>query len=861
MHYGLDIGPGAIRAATDAGDGPTIDSIPPVVVPVDEGDLEAAGPSGAGSTVRVDGTTHAVGAAARAVADADVAANTEPESLFAAGVLATETAVDAPTALNALLDDVMGDATDGRLCYTTPGSLVDAAVPTDAHREAVESALADRGVDATPISKGFAVVYDQLAADNYTGLGICLESQTTSAALAYYGVPAMAVTIAKGREWIVERAAGETGHAPAQVAGVLEEFVLDPDAAAGDIENALAGAYDALVAELIDAVRAEADETDVQQGLSVPIAIGGDGAIEGVEFLVGGRFDAAALPFSVRGVRLADGPAESAVRGALAAARDDVEADDAVTWSESATNSDGTGGVPNTADVTAGAERAQQTELTFDEAEAGDVASDREDDAIDQLFDRLANRDDEVRSVRERLEALSEDLESVEEGTVAADEVDEFDERLESFADDLSDLAAESETHASDSAVASLDAEIDRLDDELEALSDALTAIEDDIDDSDDALADVASTAADERADLDDRLTDLAGDLEAATDRMATIDEALDEVRTDLEDFEATAATEAALETVEGIASQLSDDVDDLEAAIERTGTRIDGIAGRLEELPTRLDDVSDRLERRSDQTDARFDAVEATIDEAIESLETTVYDLDETISTVTAQLNDLETRAAGTERVDGLAADLETVDGRIDDIRATLEGEIATLDDDFDSIAEWIDDVDSGANETAVTGLEDDVSAIADRLESLRTDHDELVRTVESSPDESAVQALEEVRTLDSDMDSLNERMAAVAKQHASLEERIETMGTRIGEIESTDGRDDEIEALRTELEAVRSEATATPALPSSIIAGGGGAGIVAGSATALAGNGAIGVGAALVGLVLIGVAMGLAR
>jgi len=187
MHYGLDIGPGAIRAATDAGDGPTIDSIPPVVVPVDEGDLEAAGPSGAGSTVRVDGTTHAVGAAARAVADADVAANTEPESLFAAGVPATETAVDAPTALNALLDDVMGDATDGRLCYTTPGSLVDAAVPTDAHREAVESALADRGVDATPISKGFAVVYDQLAADNYTGLGICLESQTTSAALAYYG--------------------------------------------------------------------------------------------------------------------------------------------------------------------------------------------------------------------------------------------------------------------------------------------------------------------------------------------------------------------------------------------------------------------------------------------------------------------------------------------------------------------------------------------------------------------------------------------------------------------------------------------------------------------------------------------------
>ncbi|MFC6768390.1 hypothetical protein, partial [Natrinema soli] len=68
MHYGLDIGPGAIRVATDAGDGPTIDSVPPVVVPVDDATLEVAGLSEAGSTVRGDGTTHAVGAAARAVA-------------------------------------------------------------------------------------------------------------------------------------------------------------------------------------------------------------------------------------------------------------------------------------------------------------------------------------------------------------------------------------------------------------------------------------------------------------------------------------------------------------------------------------------------------------------------------------------------------------------------------------------------------------------------------------------------------------------------------------------------------------------------------------------------------------------------
>ncbi|WP_255681985.1 hypothetical protein [Natrinema sp. SYSU A 869] len=39
MDYGLDIGPGEIRAITDAGDGPTIESVPPVVVPVDDAAL------------------------------------------------------------------------------------------------------------------------------------------------------------------------------------------------------------------------------------------------------------------------------------------------------------------------------------------------------------------------------------------------------------------------------------------------------------------------------------------------------------------------------------------------------------------------------------------------------------------------------------------------------------------------------------------------------------------------------------------------------------------------------------------------------------------------------------------------------
>lgn len=65
MAYGLDIGPGAIRAVTDAGDGPTVESVPPVVVPVDDG-FDAATLPEPGATIDGNDATYAVGAAARA---------------------------------------------------------------------------------------------------------------------------------------------------------------------------------------------------------------------------------------------------------------------------------------------------------------------------------------------------------------------------------------------------------------------------------------------------------------------------------------------------------------------------------------------------------------------------------------------------------------------------------------------------------------------------------------------------------------------------------------------------------------------------------------------------------------------------
>jgi len=226
MHYGLDIGPGAI--------GP-----PPTPATArrstrsrrswyrSTGDLEAAGPSGASSTV---GWTERRTRSAPPLERSPTPMSPRTRNRVA---VRGRRPRDGDCGGRADRAERAPRRRDGR-CHGRAPLLHDAGFArrrggTDRRTPRGRRVSAGRSRGRRPRSaKGFAVVYDQLAANNYTGLGICLESQTTSAALAYYGVPAMAVTIAKGREWIVERAAGETGHAPAQVAGVLEEFVLDP---------------------------------------------------------------------------------------------------------------------------------------------------------------------------------------------------------------------------------------------------------------------------------------------------------------------------------------------------------------------------------------------------------------------------------------------------------------------------------------------------------------------------------------------------------------------------------------------------------------------------------------------------------
>lgn len=800
MEYGLDIGPEGLRVASGKGEG-TVDSVPPVVVSDDEGTLEEQLDASGGTVlVESEGATYAVGSAA---ISATTSGESAPKSLFSNGVLTVD--AYAESALDALVDELI-DA-DGneveRLCYTTPGRLVDVSEPTEAHRETVDAVFTERDIDATPISRGFAVVYDQLRDENHTGLGLCLGTQTTSVTLAYYGVPALAFSLAKGSDWVVDRAATACEVEPSHVATILEGFRLEPDAATGDVESALAQAYDALIAEIVDEIEAEATESDVQQGLGISMALAGEGAVEGLEYLLGGRFDAAPLPFSVQDVRLADEPSESATRGALAAARDDVDSYEDVVWPGA--DADDAGDAASTTQPTTLSGSDGQTTLSFDESTGGGGRSEHEraNDAIDQLFDRLANRDEEIQTLEGDLEAALEELSALEERAATAESVDELGGELETVRADVRDLEAKNETFASADSLAEFTAETN---DELASVSDTLETLEADFEAEHDSLSATIETLEGTLGDLESKLEADIETLESALETdIETLETALETERDSLERVDET------VQSLETRTATLSDRLDEQDAELAEVSAQLeDGLEQatdereRLEEdldavaeaLETTRDALEDELNSVSDRLGTLDDDLE-TLDDRVEAVENSVSALETDIESVSADVQTTSDDVDGIEAdVDTVAADIETVAADVDTVVAnvdTVESTVETLETDVQAVTSEIDEVDSTIDER--------VGGVENRLESLREAVDELeAGSVEAERVEADLTA--RLDELEAEFENaLVDLETASDDRSEEFEARFDSLETDSNEIETG------LEALEAELESLGTE------------------------------------------------------
>jgi actin-like ATPase involved in cell morphogenesis len=228
-----------------------------------------------------------------------------------------------------IIEQVVGepDRPNEKMYFSTPADPIDSDLSTLYHQKTIESFLTDMGYDAEPINEGMSVIYSELADESFTGLGISFGAGMTNVCLAYYAVPVMKFSVARGGDWVDQQAAQATGTPVDKVTSIKEEdFELDFTTDVGGVEGALSIYYENLLDYVIERVVEEVDEEDVEEGLDVPVVVtGGTAMPPGFEDLFRDHLEDANIPFSISGVSIAQEPLYSVARGALVAARSDEE--------------------------------------------------------------------------------------------------------------------------------------------------------------------------------------------------------------------------------------------------------------------------------------------------------------------------------------------------------------------------------------------------------------------------------------------------------------------------------------------------------------------------------------------------------
>ncbi|MFA1611266.1 hypothetical protein [Halobellus rubicundus] len=258
--------------------------------------------------------------------------NKETRRPMQRGILSSEEASAIPM-IKLITEQVVGEpSTDGEnLFFSSPADPIDSELSTLYHQKTLESMLSDMGYDPEPINEGMAVIYSELADHNFTGLGVSFGAGMTNVCLAYYAVPVMKFSIARGGDWIDQQASQATGTPVDKVTSIKEDdFALDFQTDVGGVEGALSIYYENLLDYVVEKLSAEVDEEDVEEDLDVPVVVtGGTSSPDGFEELFERHLEDVQIPFSISDVRSVDDPLYSVARGALVAARSEEESDGA----------------------------------------------------------------------------------------------------------------------------------------------------------------------------------------------------------------------------------------------------------------------------------------------------------------------------------------------------------------------------------------------------------------------------------------------------------------------------------------------------------------------------------------------------
>jgi hypothetical protein len=191
------------------------------------------------------------------------------------------------------------------------------------HRESIRQIITELGYEPTPVEEGLAVVFGELSASNFSGIGISCGSGLCNVCLAMLSVPVLSFSIPKAGDFIDAQSALVTGDMATRMRVQKEQGFHLNGMNGSRVNNALTVYYNEVIENLVKRMKESISSarTLPKMTQAIPLVLAGGTVMpEGFFERFNSALQASELPIKLSEVRVSAEPLNSTARGLLMAA-------------------------------------------------------------------------------------------------------------------------------------------------------------------------------------------------------------------------------------------------------------------------------------------------------------------------------------------------------------------------------------------------------------------------------------------------------------------------------------------------------------------------------------------------------------
>ena len=232
--------------------------------------------------------------------------------------------VDALPMMTMIIEKVLGQprAQGEAVYFSVPAESLDVDNNVVYHQGLFESLLGKLGYTGKALNEAHAVVFSELAENDFSGIGLSFGGGMANACVAYKSIPCLSFSVARGGDWIDNNVANVLGIRRSK-ATLLKERGVDIRDPKNREEEAIAIYYRNLISYLLENIKARFENGQNMPSFNDPVDIacaGGTSLVGGFIEVFRDEFAKIDFPIPIGRIFRAEEALTSVARGCLVAA-------------------------------------------------------------------------------------------------------------------------------------------------------------------------------------------------------------------------------------------------------------------------------------------------------------------------------------------------------------------------------------------------------------------------------------------------------------------------------------------------------------------------------------------------------------